>query len=131
APSLEFPLGSGYEHMSRGGLWVGAKAVSDTGFFTGVSCAIVDDAQGTSGASETEFTPAGIEIVERSRIQNSRFFSRDAISDQDLDCSYSDRPARAPSGYQQERHTPINILVKQQILGFGLEVAQDIEFVRY
>ena len=28
--SFEYPLGSGYEHMSRGGLWVGAIALSDT-----------------------------------------------------------------------------------------------------
>src|SRR5437899_984708 len=46
SPSLEFPLGSGYEHMSRAGLWIGALAVTDTGAFTGVTTALVDAAQG-------------------------------------------------------------------------------------
>ena len=40
--SLEYPLGSGYEHLVRGGLWVGAIAVDDNGSFTGVSKAAVD-----------------------------------------------------------------------------------------
>ena len=26
-PSMEYPLGTGYEHLVRGGLWVGARAV--------------------------------------------------------------------------------------------------------
>jgi len=130
SPSFEFPLGSGYEHMSRAGLWIGARALSDTGVFTGVTTAIVDNAQGTAGTSETEFTPAGVAVVERSRIQNSKFFSKDAVSDQDLDCSYSDQPGKPASGYQSERHTPLNILVHQRMLGFTLGAAQDFEIVR-
>jgi hypothetical protein len=74
SPSFEFPLGSGYEHMSRAGLWVGALALSDTGQFLGVSTGIVDNAQGTNSIRETEFTPAGNAILERSRIANSRAF---------------------------------------------------------
>ncbi len=131
SPSFEFPLGSGYEHMSRAGLWVGALALSDTGAFIGVSSGIVDNAQGSSAQLETEFTPAGNAIVERSRIQNSPVFSRDAVSDQDLLCSYSDRPARAPSGYQLERHTPLDILVRQRMLGFSLEAADAFEVVQF
>ena len=56
--SFEFPLGSGYEHMSRAGLWLGAKAVDDSGAFTGVTTALVDAAQGGASADETEFTPS-------------------------------------------------------------------------
>jgi len=131
SPSLEYPLGSGYEHMSRAGLWVGAVAVDDLGAFTGVSAAIVDNVQGSSGAAETEFTPGGNAIVQRSRISNNRFFSPLAVSDQDFDCTYSDVPERAPAGNQRERHRPLNILVKQQVLGFSLEAAQDFEILRF
>lgn len=130
-PSFEYPLGSGYEHMSRAGLWVGAVAVADTGLFLGVSTGIVDNAQGTNAVTETEFTPAGNAIVERSRIANSRFFSPEAISDQDLLCAYSDRPARGPSGFQREVHTPLNILVEQQTLGFSLPAAEDFVVLRF
>jgi hypothetical protein len=131
SPSFEFPLGSGYEHMSRAGLWVGAVALSDTGQFIGVSSGIVDNQQGSSAVTETEFTPAGNAIVERSRIANSHAYSPDAISDQDLTCSYSDQPAHGPSGYQREPHTPIDILVAQRTLGFSLRAAEDFVVLRF
>jgi len=129
--SFEFPLGSGYEHMSRAGLWVGAAALSDTGLFTGVSTGIIDNAQGTSAVTETEFTPAGNAIVERSRIANSKVYSPDAISDQDFICSYSDEPAHGPSGRQTERHTPLDILVAQRTFGFSLPAAEDFVVLRF
>ena len=130
-PSFEYPLGSGYEHMSRAGLWVGAIALADTGLFTGVSAGIVDNAQGTNSITETEFTPAGNVILERSRIANSRFYSPAAISDQDFICAFSDQPARGPSGLQLEPHTPLDILVAQQSLGFSLPAAEDFVVLRF
>jgi hypothetical protein len=130
-PSFEFPLGSGYEHMSRAGLWVGAVALTDTGLFTGVTTGIVDNAQGTSAITETEFTPAGNAIVEHSRIANSNVFSKDAISDEDLTCSYSDQPAHGPSGRQSEPHTPLDILVSQRTFGFSLPAAEDFVVLRF
>ena len=57
--SFEYPLGSGFEHMSRAGLWVGGIALSDQGAFTGVTTGLVDAAQGGASADETEFTPLG------------------------------------------------------------------------
>jgi hypothetical protein len=131
SPSFEFPLGSGYEHMARAGLWVGALALSDTGQFVGVSTGIVDNAQGTNAITETEFTPAGNAILERSRILNSRVYSPAAISDQDLQCAYSDQPGRRGSGLQSERHTPLDILVAQQTLGFSLPAAEDFVVLRF
>lgn len=131
SPSFEFPLGSGYEHMSRAGLWVGGLALSDTGQFTGVSTGVVDNAQGTNSVTETEFTPAGNAIVEISRIANSRVFSSEAISDQDFLCAYSDQPAHGPSGLQNEPHTPLDILVAQRTLGFSLPAAEDFAVLRF
>ena len=131
SPSFEYPLGSGLEHMSRAGLWVGAVALTDTGLFTGVSTGILDNVQGSNATFETEFTPAGNTIVERSRIPNSRVYSTSAISDQDYLCSYSDQPPRAPSGGQRERHRPLDILVHQQTLGFSLPAADDFVVLRF
>ncbi len=131
SPSFEFPLGSGFEHMSRAGLWVGAIGINDTASFTGVSSAIVDNAQGSSALAETEFTPAGNTIVERSRISNSRYYSSEAVSDQDFDCAYSDLPARPPFGFQSEAHTPLHLLVRQRTLGFSLEAADAFVVARF
>ncbi len=121
SPSFEFPIGSGYEHMARAGLWVGGKP-SDAVDFIGVSTAVVDNAQGSNALAETEFTPAS-EIVERSRIPNSAVFSSEAVSDQDLTTTYLDSPGRGPSGAQGERHVPLGIEVRQRTLGFSLEAA--------
>ncbi|HYM80166.1 MAG TPA: hypothetical protein VEY91_02000 [Candidatus Limnocylindria bacterium] len=131
SPSFEFPLGSGLEHMSRAGLWVGAVAFGETERFTGVSTAIIDNSQGTNALAETEFTPASDAIRERSRILNDSFYSPDAISDQDLDGEYSDRPARGPAGPQGERHRPLSVLVRQRMLGFSLPAAEDFVVAQF
>src|SRR5262249_55179325 len=131
SPSLEFPLGSGFEHMSRAGLWIGALAVSDTGAFTGVSTGLVDAAQGGASAEETEFSPRGDVVSERSRLPNRRVFSPDAIPDQDLICEYDDATPKRNSGNQIEPHQPLHIHVRQVTLGFTLKAADAFVVVRY
>ena len=131
SPSFEFPLGSGYEHMSRAGLWVGALALSDTGAFTGVTTALVDASQGNASADETEFSPLGDVVTERSRIPNSRVYSPAAISDQDLICEYTDAIPKKHSGNQSEDHQPLNINVRQVTLGFTLHTADAFVVTRY
>lgn len=129
--SFEFPLGSGFEHMSRAGLWVGAQALSDSGAFTGVSAALVDAIQGSASADETEFAPTGDIVSERSRLANSRVYSPDAISDQDLICSYTDAAPKSPIGNQRERHSPLRITVRQTTLGFTLRAAEAFVVSRF
>lgn len=129
--SFEFPLGSGFEHMSRAGLWVGAHALSDVGAFTGVTTALVDAAQGGASASETEFAPTGDVVSERSRLLNSRVYSPAAISDQDLICSYTDAAPKGTSGNQHEPHTPLGITVRQTTLGFTLRAAEAFVVSRF
>ncbi len=131
SPSFEFPLGSGYEHMSRSGLWVGARALDEQGVFTGVSAGIVDNSQGTSGPSETEFTPLGDALTELSRIQNSPRYSPLAVSDQDLIALYADQPAKPSAGFQRERHRPLKLRVKQKSLGFTLPAADGFVVTRF
>lgn len=131
SPSFEFPLGSGFEHMSRAGLWIGAHALADTGAFTGVSTAILDDAQGSNALAGTEFTPRGTGLVRLSRIENSRYFSREAVSDQDLSGEYRDTPGRTAAGVRGERHTPLRVRVRQQSLGFTLPAADAFVVVRF
>jgi hypothetical protein len=112
-PSMEYPLGTGYEHMVRGGLWFGARAVDDSGAFVGVVTGALDGAQGSSAQQASEFTPAGLEIKVRSTLPNSRFFSPLAVSEQDFIGEFSDRPAKRQSN-NSEDHRPIGILVRQE-----------------
>jgi hypothetical protein len=131
SPSFEFPLGSGLEHMSRAGLWVGALALADTGGFVGVTTALVDAAQGGASASETEFAPLSDVVSERSRITNNRAYSPAAIADQDLIAEYGDATPKSASGNQNERHTPLHIRVRQTTLGFTLRSANAFVVARF
>ena len=82
-PSLEYPANRGYEHMVRGGLWIGAQA-QDVSEFTGVTTGTVDAAQGPTSPEGSEFTPSGKEILQRSTLINNDFYSRDAVSEMDV-----------------------------------------------
>ena len=110
APSFEYPLGKGFDHLVRGGLWIGAEAVDDQGSFTGVSTAAVDGVAGSAATAGTEYTPASLDIRERSSLTNSPVYSADAVSEEDLIGFYSDEPARQ---FSPENHRPLNLVVRQ------------------
>ena len=115
SPSFEYPLGSGFEHMVRGGLWIGGISDynDDKPHAYLVTTGAVDGTQGTASASATEFTPAGNTILERSRLENSKFFSPDAISEQDFVTDYVDFPAK-PTVTIGEDHFPLGVKVHQE-----------------
>lgn len=131
APSFEYPLGEGLEHMSRAGLWIGARAIADTGEVVRVSQGAVDNAQGSSQTGDTEFTPLPVPMVERSRIRTSKFYSPDAVSDQDFVALYSDRPAKPATGFSPETHQPLGVNVRLETYTFGLEAAQDFVVLHF
>ena len=111
SPSFEYPLGSNNEHLVRAGWWVGALAIDDQGAFTGVSTGAVDGSQGNAAQAATEYTPAGLEIRERSALANSPVYDKQAISEEDFIGFFSDEPARQFSG---ENHRPLNLLLRQE-----------------
>ena len=128
APSLEYPLGSHDEHLVRGGLWVGAAAQSDTGSFIGVTTACVDGTSGTAPQGVTEFTPAGTDLTVRSTLFNSPYYDPAAISEQDVDCWFSDEPAKT---FSPENHTPLDLLVHQQTFAWSFSDLAHVLFLRY
>lgn len=130
SPSMEYPLGTGYEHMVRGGLWVGAHALDDSGAFIGVVTGALDGAQGSSAQEATEFTPASTEIRVRSTLPNNRAFDRDAISEQDYIGVFSDRPSKR-SANNSEDHRPISILVRQENYAWSFSDYQHLVIFHY
>lgn len=112
-PSMEYPVGSGHEHLIRGGLWVGALAADDNGAFTGVTTGAVDGFVGEAAAGATEFSPQGDRIDVRSSLPNNRRFSLAAVSERDLIGSFDDlRPKRTQNN--NEDHRPLGIVVRQE-----------------
>ena len=113
SPSFEYPFGTGFEHMVRGGLWVGARstAFSDTEF-TRVTTGAVDGFTGSSAQSSTEYTPRSPAIINRSALENSSVFDPHAISEQDYISEYDD--LSPPAGGTDEPHRPLGIAVRQE-----------------
>jgi hypothetical protein len=110
-PSLEIPLGSGYEHMVQGGLWIGAMAIDRDGYFPGVTTGCLDLGVGSPPQAFTEFTPL-TDITLRSRRQGSPYYDPHAVSDLDYVCEYDDLTRVATSN--PEPHRPINVHVSQR-----------------
>jgi hypothetical protein len=112
-PSMEYPVGTGHEHLVRGGLWVGALAADQDGAFTGVTTGALDGFVTDVAASATEFTPQGDRIDVRSSLPNNRRFSRLAVSERDLIGSFDDlRPKKSDNN--DEDHRPLGIVVRQE-----------------
>jgi len=119
--SLEYPANRGFEHLVRGGLWVGAKAQDDQGEFTGVSTGTVDAAQGATSPGSSEFTPGGREVVRRSTLLNSPFFSRQAVSELDVVSDFNDFiPLVADNAGEPHRPLRIEVHHENYQWGFGL-----------
>src|SRR5262249_5906062 len=111
-PSCEYPANRGYEHMVRGGLWIGAHA-QDFREFIGVTTATVDAAKGTAAPASSEFTPAGKEILRRSTLINSEFFARDAVSELDVISDFID-DSLLTAASNSEPHRPLRIAVHHE-----------------
>lgn len=112
-PSMEYPVGTGHEHLVRGGLWIGALAVDQNGAFIGVTTGAVDGFTGDAAASATEFSPQGDRIEARSTLPNNRRFSPLAVSERDLVGFFDDlNPKRAQNN--REDHRPLGVNVRQE-----------------
>jgi hypothetical protein len=123
--SLEYPAGLGYEHLVRGGVWVGARAQDALGTFVGVTAGAMDAAQGPSSPEASEWTPGDQAILRRSTSPASPYYDARAISDLDLVSRYNDAsPTRAAGTF--EDHRPIGIEVRQEIYQWNLPALENV-----
>lgn len=116
--SFEYPLGSGHQHLVRGGPWIGALSIDENGVFTGVSTAAIDGYSGNAAAGATEFTPAMGTIARRSTLPSSRYHSDGAVSELDFISRYSDRPSKRADD-SNEDHRPLGVIVTQYNFGWS------------
>jgi hypothetical protein len=88
APSFEYPLNSGVEHLFEAGLWIGAIQRS-TGRLTVRSGAVTSSGGYRAGAGGYEFNPTE-PFTRRSSLPQSPFFFPGATSHEDLYTAYAD-----------------------------------------
>jgi hypothetical protein len=112
-PSMEYPVGSGHEHLVRGGLWVGALAADANGAFFGVTTGAVDGSTSQAAQSVTEWSPEGDRMTVRSSLPNNRRYSPEAVSERDVIGAFDDLiPKRTTN--DREDHRPLGITVRQE-----------------
>lgn len=127
---MEWPARSGFDHLVRGALWVGAINVS-----TG-------DTLVTSGGRDayyldpifqhSEFTPArGIAPEEFSRLRTSPYFRPGTISDENLYTVLVDTVPVVKVGSFEEPHTPMGIQVVQNSYSWGFNPVDDLVIVEF
>lgn len=129
-PSLEFPLGSGIEHLTHGGLWVGAHATDGVGAFVGVTAGAADAGLGTATTTFSEWTPMS-DLVRRSALATSPYFDPAAgVSDMDLEATFDDHVVKTATG-MTETHRPMGITVRQRAFAWSTSGPTDAVILRY
>lgn len=129
APSMEYPLNSGIEHLFEGGLWIGAQVDGEIR----VSTSAVDAASGYStGRSGFEFS-ATREMKERSSLTESEYFSAQAISHQDIEVNITDSNIIVPgTAVPINNHEfPLGAVVKQTSYAWNYSFADFFVIVEY
>ena len=126
-PSMEWPARSGFDHLVRGAVWVGALSVTtgDTLVTTGGRDAFYLDAI----FQHSEYTPArGVPPQEFSRLRTSPYYRAGTVSDENLYTVMVDTVDVAKLGFE-ERHTPMKIAVVQNTYGWGFDPVDDLVIV--
>lgn len=128
-PSMEYPIGSGVNHLFEGGLWIGAKVNGQTRVST-----VADDAPTgyRAGLDGFEFTATG-SIQERSTLASSEFFSSSAISHQDFVSTCTDSNVVIPGTVTpiQQHQFPLKASVKMKSYAWNFSFADYFVIVDY
>lgn len=126
-PSMEFPRGSGTEHLFEAGIWLGAQVGGETRVTTS---SITTSGGYSQGAPGFEITNDGDLFFERSSLENNPNFSPEAISHQDLVTRYTDR--NATIGNQViSGHVPLNADITFESYNWNFGFTEGLTIVRY
>jgi hypothetical protein len=133
-PSMQYPKGSGIEHLFVGGLWVGIGS-DGAGGGERVTTGAVDVSSLRSGVSEGfEFT-TGVDskVMERSSLPDNAFYDPNAISHQDFIADFTDVNTFNPNQNDEPipNHVPIGINVHMETYAFNFSFADNFVIFNY
>jgi hypothetical protein len=130
--SCEYPAGSGVEHLFEGGFWIGGYENGNT---VRVSTSAIDQPQGYApGRSGFEFTvPVGNQMVERSSLFDSPFYTPAAVSHQDYVATFSDEAIVIPgTGIPIASHSnPMNLEVTMETYNWNYSFSDFMVIVNF
>jgi hypothetical protein len=130
--SCDYPIGSHIEHLYLGGLWFGGIKNNEIRVTTGAIDANYKPSGAASGfefttgfgvPGEVHYSP-GDSMIERSLLPTSPYYDPNAISHQDLICTYTDSNSYIPqSGEVIPDHRPLGITVTQRAYAWSQSFA--------
>ncbi|MDG5766586.1 hypothetical protein QA596_03835 [Balneolales bacterium ANBcel1] len=127
-PSMEFPRGTGTEHLFEAGLWIGARVDGAVRVSTG---AVTHPSGYSAGTAGFEFTNDGRGIGRRSILTDADHFSVDAVSHEDLLAFFTDSNTTVNqipiSGHEQPLYADIALESYNWNFGF----AEGLSILRY
>jgi hypothetical protein len=127
-PSMEYPRGSGTEHLFEAGIWLGANVNGEIR----VSTSAVTNAAGYSqGAAGFEFTNDGALFLERSSLQNNPNFSPVAISHQDLIATFTDRNTTIGNQAIAGHTTPLYADITMESYNWNFGFTEAMTIIKY
>jgi hypothetical protein len=126
--SFEYPANRGYEHLIRGGLWVGALATNESGEFLGVTTGAMDARVGPNSTIATEWTPGGLDILKHSTLPTSRYYDPlRAVSELDFVSVFNDFSPRQIA--DSDIHHPLEVEVRHESYQWNFAEFANILFV--
>jgi hypothetical protein len=130
-PSMEYPRGSGIEHLFIGGLWVGAMTANGIRVTTGA----VDVSSIAPGKQYQGFeftTGVNSRVIEKSTLPDSRFYDPSAVSHQDFIADFTDTNTVNPANNQTIfTHSPMRINVHMETYAFNYSFADNFVIFNY
>ncbi|MBI2428366.1 MAG: hypothetical protein HYV29_06145 [Ignavibacteriales bacterium] len=137
-PSAEYPKGSGIEHLSIGGIWIGGYPRNET--VARVATAAVDNVSRNRLLAGYELTNnLGTVIRQRSTLGESPYFipfdpasSDNAISHQDFVMDFTDRNTRIPeTGDSIPDHIPLGVDIHLESYAWNFPFADFFVILNY
>jgi hypothetical protein len=133
-PSMQYPKGSGVEHMFIGGLWVGAASDGGGGGMR-VTTGAIDVSSLRTGVTEGfEFTTApDSRVSERSSLPDNPFYDPKATSHQDFLADFTDVNTTNPNQNNEliPNHVPLGINVHMESYAFNFAFADNFVIFNY
>ena len=127
-PSMEYPRGSGTEHLFEAGIWLGANV---NGEIRVSSSAVTNSAGYSQGAAGFEFTNDGQLFLQRSSLVNDPNYSPVAVSHQDLIAQFTDRNTTIGNQAIAGHTTPLFADIEMQSYNWNFGFTEALTIVRY
>jgi hypothetical protein len=127
-PSMEYPKGSGTEHLFEAGIWLGARV---DGSIRVSTSAVTNPSGYVTGAAGFEFTNDGTLFGERSSLTESSNFTPNAVSHQDLIAEFSDRRTNLGGQPIAGHENPLFADVVMESYNWNFGFAEALSIVRY